>query len=76
MPGLEGNEKGWLRENFSAIPLSLSLFLSLSLSLSIHVASSLESIFLEKPLLRAYLFHRQFSIYRQDVSTFIHLFYG
>ena len=75
MPGLEGNEKGWLRENFSAIPLSLSLFLSLSLSLSIHVASSLESIFLEKPLLRAYLFHR-LSIYRQDVSTFIHLFHG
>lgn len=55
---------------------SVKTFLPLlSLSLSIHV-SSLESIFLEKPLLRAYLFHRQFSIYRQDVSTFIHLFYG
>lgn len=67
MFGLEGNEKGWLCKNFSAIALSLSL--------SIHVASSLESIFLEKPLLRAYLFHR-LSIYRQDVSTFIHLFYG
>lgn len=61
MPGLEDNENGSLRGNFSLVARTL---------LSLSLAPSLESIFLEKPLLytAGYLFHR-LSIYHQDAST-------
>lgn len=50
MPGLEGNEKGWLRENFSAIALSLSLYPCFFPRIDIFREAASTCLFISSPI--------------------------